>query len=124
MFYACYRLSLLGWNAMPTSRNAKGIDVICFSMDGTKMKTVQVKSMSTRSPVPLGPTLGKIMGDYWVIVNNAINARRQSFVLESDEVRKLAHRGEKGGRVSYWLQPRAYDVVAFRERWDRIGEGC
>ena len=30
LYYASYRLSLLGWNAMPTSRNARGIDVIAI----------------------------------------------------------------------------------------------
>ena len=28
MYYACYHLSKLGWNVMPTARNAKGIDII------------------------------------------------------------------------------------------------
>ena len=26
--YACFKLSELGWNVMPTSRNARGIDVV------------------------------------------------------------------------------------------------
>ena len=31
--------------------------------------------------------------------------------------------GEKDGRVSYWLQPSAYDTDAFRGAWNRIGRG-
>lgn len=27
LFYACYELSRKGWNVMPTSRNARGIDI-------------------------------------------------------------------------------------------------
>jgi restriction endonuclease Mrr len=35
----------------------------------------------------------------------------------------IAHRGEKDGRVSYWLQPNKYHTDEFREKWDRIGRG-
>jgi hypothetical protein len=38
-------------------------------------------------------------------------------------VKKLAHKGEKEGRVSYWLQPTAYDIESFKEAWHRIGLG-
>jgi len=58
-FYACYRLSALGWNAMPTSRNARGIDVMCFSMDGSRMLTFQIKTLSKKNPVPPGAELGR-----------------------------------------------------------------
>ena len=64
LYYVCAKLSELGWNVMPTSRNARGIDAICFSMDGARMITIQVKSLSQRAPVPLGTNLNKIMGDY------------------------------------------------------------
>lgn len=33
LYYVCYRLSLLGWNVMPTARNARGIDVVAYSGD-------------------------------------------------------------------------------------------
>jgi len=124
LFYACYQLSLLGWNAMPTSRNARGVDVICFSMDGRKMLTLQVKSLSRKKPpVPLGKSLDKIMGDFWVVVTNVASGRPECYILLPHEVRAMAHRGEKDGRVSYWLQPRRYAVDSFREKWDRIGHG-
>ena len=44
-----------------------------------------------------------------------------AFVMVPSEVKSLAHRGEKEGRVSYWLQLGQYDQAAYRERWDRIG---
>jgi hypothetical protein len=43
MYYACYRLSQLGWNVMPTVRNAKGIDILAYSQDGSRTETFQVK---------------------------------------------------------------------------------
>lgn len=113
MFYVCYRLSLLGWNAMPTTRNARGIDIIAYSPDGAHFKGVQVKSLSKDSPVPLGNTLDKIMGDIWIIVNNVVSETPSTFVMFPDEVKQRAHRGEKDGRVSYWLQPRDFLLIGF-----------
>ena len=45
MYYVCYLLSTKGWNAMPTARNAKGIDIVAYSEKG-KCKTIQVKTFS------------------------------------------------------------------------------
>ena len=44
-------------------------------------------------------------------------------MLTPEEVRRLAHRGEKDGRVSFWLQPRDHDAEEFREKWEGIGSG-
>ncbi len=123
LFYACYRLSLLGWNAMPTSRNARGVDIVAFSMDGRKMLTIQIKSLSKRSPVPLGTDLNKLAGDFWIIVNNLDSGDPESYILLPHEVRALAHKGERGSKVSYWLQPKRYAVEEFKEKWERIGSG-
>ncbi|RMG66285.1 MAG: hypothetical protein D6715_07360 [Calditrichaeota bacterium] len=122
LYFACYRLSLLGWNAMPTSRNARGIDVIAYSRNGKRFLAIQVKSLSKRAPVPLGASLQKIMGDFWIIINQVVSTPT-TFILLPEEVRKLAHRSEKEGRVSFWLQPAAYQSEAFREAWHRIGRG-
>ena len=120
LYYACYRLSLLGWNAMPTSRNARGVDVIAYSHDCSQMVSIQVKSLSKRNPVPLGASLDKIMGDYWVIINN-LQGDPGAYVLLPEEIKTLAHRGEKDGKVSFWLQPTDYDRECFLDAWERIG---
>ena len=57
LFYACYWLSRLGWNVMPTSRNARGIDILIYSQDATRKYTIQVKTLSGLTPVPLGTSL-------------------------------------------------------------------
>src|SRR5207253_1076781 len=108
------RLSLLGWNVMPTARNARGVDIIAYDGTGTRFIGVQVKALSTRNPVPLGTDLEKIMGDFWVIVNN-LSQKPAAFIMLPSEVKERAHRGEKDGRISFWLQPGAYDQVSFRE---------
>ncbi|MBW1728622.1 MAG: hypothetical protein JRJ62_13835 [Deltaproteobacteria bacterium] len=122
LYYTCYRLSRMGWNVMPTARNARGIDIIAYNRKGTEFIGIQVKTLSKRNPVPLGSTLEKIMGDYWIIVNN-VSKEPNAFILLPDEVKSLAHRGEKEGRVSYWLQPASYDNEQFKEAWHRIGYG-
>ncbi len=121
LYWACYHLSRLGWNAMPTSRNAHGVDIIAYNRDCTRIITVQVKTLSKKSPVPLGKSLPHIMGDFWIIVNGAV-ATPSAYILLPTEVQKLAHRGEKDARVSYWLQPSAYCVKQFHEAWYRIGD--
>jgi hypothetical protein len=122
LYYCCYRLSLLGWNVMPTARNARGVDIIAYDRSATRFIGVQVKALSKRNPVPLGTTLEKVMGDFWVIVSK-VSTSPSAFVLLLSEIKKRAHRGEKDGRVSFWLQPADYDQEAFREAWDRIGNG-
>lgn len=107
---------------MPTARNARGIDLVAYYPDGTHFIGVQVKVLSKRSPVPLGKGLEELMGDFWVIVND-VRGSLNAFVLTPDEVKRSAYRGEKGGRVSFWLQPKDYDNDSFREAWNRIGSG-
>ena len=107
---------------MPTSRNARGVDIIAYNNDATRFIGIQVKALTKRDPVPLGTSLEKVIGDFWIIVNKVASSP-SAFILLPSEVKELAHRGEKEGRVSYWLQPNAYDQELFREAWDRIGQG-
>ena len=122
LYFCCYHLSLLGWNVMPTARNARGVDIVAYSRDAKRFIGIQVKSLSQRPPVPLGLSLEKVMGDFWVIVNQ-IGTNPSTFVLLPTEVKGLCHRGEKDGRISYWLQPRNYENESLRDAWHRIGNG-
>ena len=121
LYFVCYHLSLRGWNAMPTSRNAKGIDILAYDEDCTRKISLQVKTLSKRSPVPLGKSIDQLLGDFWIIVNNIESGFPNVFVIKPEEVKKRAHRGEKNESISYWLQPKAYEVDEFREKWDRLG---
>lgn len=84
LYYCCYRLSLLGWNVMPTARNARGIDIIAYDRTGSEFIGVQVKALSKRNPVPLGTDLEKIMGDFWIIVNN-LSQNPAAFIMLPSE---------------------------------------
>jgi len=120
LYYVCCQLSRMGWNAMPTSRNTKGIDILAYNSDCSRTISLRVKTLSNKAPVPLGSSIARLLGDYWIIVNDVVN-RPCVFVMSPEEVRKRAHRGEKDGGVSFWLQPKSYEVDDFRDKWDRLG---
>lgn len=121
LYYTCYHLSLRGWNVMPTARNARGVDIIAYSQDATRKFAIQVKALTKRNPVPIGTSLEKVMGDYWVIVNKISSPSPTAFVMRPSEVKELAHPAGKEGHLSFWLQPSCYDQDRFKEQWDRIG---
>ena len=123
LYYCCYRLSLMGWNVMPTARNARGVDVIAYDASAERFIGVQVKALSSRAPVPLGTSIDRLMGDYWVVVTHVSDDTPTAYVMRPDDVKAGAHRGEKDGRVSYWLQPKAYDRADYKDAWHLIGNG-
>ena len=57
LYYVCYELSKRGWNTMPTSRNARGVDVVIYDQKGSHSHTIQVKTLSKRNPAPFGRSL-------------------------------------------------------------------
>ena len=122
MYYAAYRLSLMGWNVMPTARNARGVDLLAYDMAARRYLGIQVKTLSKRNPVRLGDKLDKFMGDWWIIVAK-VATNPECFIMKPHEVRKRAVRAENDARVLYWLGPKQYDTDKFREKWDRIGRG-
>lgn len=80
LYYVCYKLSGRGWNVMSTARNARGVDVICFSSDAKRMLSVQVKSLSKRLAVGLGQNFDNVMGDFWIIVTRLALDQPQAYV--------------------------------------------
>lgn len=95
LHYFCYRLSRFGWNVMPTTRNAKGIDILVYSQDASRNFTIQVKSLSRRSPVPLGNNLDNLFANYVIICRKVIEETLECFILTPEEIRRLVHKGEK-----------------------------
>lgn len=55
LYYVCYELSKRGWNALPTSRNTRGIDIVIYSQDAVRKYTIQEVSN------PLGNTPDSLM---------------------------------------------------------------
>jgi hypothetical protein len=38
LHYVCFRLAKVGWNVMPTARNARGIDILIYSQDARRKR--------------------------------------------------------------------------------------
>jgi hypothetical protein len=122
MYYAAYRLSQMGWNVMPTARNARGIDLLAYDATASRFLGIQIKALSIRNPVPLGNSIDRFIGDWWIIVAKAATEPK-CFIMKPAEVRRLANPSKEGAKVSYWLPSNRYDTDEFREAWHRIGRG-
>ncbi len=121
LYYVCYELSKRGWNVLPTSRNAKGVDIVAYSQKATKTITIQVKALTEKTPVPFGNNIDKIFEEYVIICRKVFDDRYEIFIIKSSEVKRGIHKGEKNGKISYWLQPKAYEE--YLNRWNEIGDG-
>lgn len=124
LYYVCYRLSLMGWNAMPTARNARGVDLLTYSGSGTKKLSFQVKALSKRAAVPLGHGLDNLIADWLIVVTRVAQFPDAPicYVMTIPEVERLVSVSADGKRT-HWLEPKRYDSDEFREQWERIGHG-
>ncbi len=85
LYYVCYLLSRLGWNVMPTSRNAIGVDILSYSQDGKRKISIQVKSLSRRNGVYAGDKR-KWIADCLIIVRDVFNEKPKIFVIAVKEL--------------------------------------
>lgn len=124
LYYVCYRLSMKGWNVMPTARNARGVDILAYSPDASRKRLIQVKTLSKKNPVPLGEDTRNLIADYFVICRNADSpsSSPECFVMALSDVKRLAQRREKDGKASYWLEQKDYVHDEYREAWDLLGQ--
>lgn len=89
LYYVCYELSKRGWNVLPTSRNAKGVDLIIYSQDATRTHIIQVKSLSGRDAVSIGNNTNNLIGDFMVICRKVTNSNIFLFIyLEKSGLKK------------------------------------
>ena len=119
LYYVCYELSKKGWNAMTTSRNARGVDVVIYDQKGPKSHTIQVKSLSKRNPARFGSTLNSLIAEYVFIVNNVFK-EPNLYIVDTPTAKSLIHEGSKDGKKSYWFQPNDYEQ--FKDNWAVIGD--
>jgi hypothetical protein len=83
LYFAAYRLSQMGWNVMPTARNARGIDLLAYDAPAGRYLGIQVKALSRlKPPVPLGISIDKLMGDWWIIVTNVATPKPECFIIK------------------------------------------
>lgn len=118
LYHVCYELSRRGWNAMPTSRNARGVDVVIYNQKGSNSHTIQVKALSKRNPAPFGSSLNSLIAEYVFIVNEIFNEPKL-YIIDTPTAKSLIHEGIKDGRKSYWFQPNDYEQ--FKDNWSVLG---
>lgn len=119
LYYICYELSRRGWNVLPTSRNARGIDLVIYSRDAKRKHTIQVKTLRKRNPVPFG-NKPSLMADYLVICRVS-GEKPETFVTTIDNIRNRIVKKTKNEKSSYWLIPKNYEE--FKDNWSIIGNG-
>ena len=121
VFYACYRLSLLGWNALPTVRNAKGPDII--PVNDKKILGIRVSTQSGATDISMDsknyddPSI-----DYWIILLNARKddqPRSNAYIISKNDIisgMNICKKGENSsenlvyhdtpkedGTITYWI---------------------
>jgi hypothetical protein len=79
----------------------------------------QIRTITERKAVPLGGSLDRVRGDYWLIVKFSERHSPATFVMLPSEVKERATR-DKGGKRDWWLEPREFVDAEFYERWERI----
>ena len=122
LYYVCYQLAKRGWNVMPTSRNARGVDIIIYNHDASKRHTIQVKSLTKKgAAVPLGGSLDSLqMNDYIIICSSVYTAQPEVFIVKPIEItnKMLKKRINEKGKISYWFSSSEYEK--FAGRWEII----
>jgi hypothetical protein len=123
LYYVCYELSKRGWNALPTSRNAKGVDVVIYNQKLTETHTIQVKALSEKNPVPFGSNINNLIAKYVIICRKVFDKDKppEMFIIPSSEVKENIHKVVKDNKISYWLRPKDYEK--YKDKWDTIGNG-
>ena len=121
LHYTCMRLSAMDLNAIPTARNAVGVDVLVNNRDFTgKTVSVQVKTVSGRHSVLLGKQGKPILGDFWVVVADANKIRIGEdplcFIIEANKVKK----GGTGAKNFRYLPLTGFDNLDFVDAWEKI----
>jgi hypothetical protein len=102
---------------MPTSRNARGIDLLVYDKNARHKMAIQVKTLTARDNVR---NTKQLMGDWWIIVTRVGTESPVCFIMTPNEVRPRIRTGKKGHR---WLPPSQYDKGQFREAWHRLRPG-
>jgi Holliday junction resolvase len=118
VFLVAAELAERGFVVSPTSRSARGVDLLASNSDGTRTFAVEVKSTTKQSFWIVGKDAGKrpSRNNIWVFVKlGRPKERSRFFVVPSKSLRRFWNRGKT---VSFI---RRRDIVAFEDRWKTFG---
>lgn len=134
LYHAARELSLMGWNVMPTVRNAKGADLYATSEDERTIHPVQVKAHSGRpEDTSLGLYPDRLVTPWWIFVVYVRTPQIACYLLSLDEIRQRMTRDP--GTMSqkpehqrvFWLNRKYYtrgadgELTEARNAWQRLG---
>jgi hypothetical protein len=122
LYYICYELSKRGWNVLPTSRNARGVDIVIYSQDAQLTKTIQVKALTKRNPVPFGSNLNNLIAEYLIVCRKVFDEKPELFIMRIDEIRNKITEKIKAGKTSYWLELKFYEKFRIKDERDILKE--
>ena len=120
LFFTCYKLSRMGWNVLPTSRNARGIDIIAYGKHGEKFLTIQTKGYTKKSAIGPFKAITDVIADFYIVACDVYCSPR-TYILSKNEVELLLTPPDKKGYL--WVQFKDYGKLDFLEKWDKIGFG-
>lgn len=92
LFYACYKLSLLNFIVLPTTRNSKGADI--FLVKDNNLIGIQVKTLFKKNDVYLS-NYGDPGVNYWIIVT-FFDGGIRSYIIPSTDIRSGVDNCNKG----------------------------
>ena len=113
LYYVCYQLSKRGWNCLPTSRNAKGVDLLIYSQDATKKYTIQIKALSQKNPVPFG-SKPQLYADYLIICRKVFDSEPEVFILDPKHVWKISIGEKRTVKYPTGFSPRRMSSMSSR----------
>lgn len=128
LHFVSFILARQGLNTAITARNAKGADILAYNGDCSIVKTIQVKSTTSKLDVKVGQTVQKdgprppLLCDYWIFVDLSY-AYPRCYVFTKDELQEYVlpdnNRG-KDGKWSWWLSAKVIYNEASRDNWEKI----
>lgn len=121
LYVVCAELSKMGFNVMPTARNAKGVDIVGYD-DYGKAFTVQVKTLTKCNAIPLSGGANHLMADYFVVV--VLEGKWKNIYIWTRKEMSCAEISVFTGKDSkeqHWLESKVWtkDIAAVNA-WDKV----
>lgn len=111
LFYVSHQLAKRGWNVLPTSRNAKGPDLVIYSQNGKTVHKIQVKSLSKWNHINPGPKKNFTMSDFVIICTKVYEAIPELYIAKTEELFKSIN-------THGWINKNEY--LPYRDNWKII----
>ncbi len=111
----------MGFNVMPTARNAKGVDIVGYD-DCGKAFTVQVKTLTKCNAIPLSGGANHLLADYFVVV--VLEGKwKNEYVWTREEMQnaQVSVFTGKDDKKQHWFESKVWtkDAVAIGA-WDKV----